>query len=121
MIYLDRDALICDLAEYYHIYDYRTFKASYIAILAKGLPDCSRIKLKLQDREVSMDRLLWASIADACQFIAWSKTESAQNGMNPPKSIVKAFLGETEQSNSDVMAFSSPEEFEKARAQLIGE
>ena len=41
MIATDEDALICDFAETYHIYDYRSLDVEYAATLAYGLRDDS--------------------------------------------------------------------------------
>ena len=64
MIALDEDALICDFAETYHIYDYRNIPASYAATLAAGLRDDSRIKLLMADRKASVDTIILAGIMD---------------------------------------------------------
>ncbi|MDO5015293.1 MAG: hypothetical protein Q4E28_05010 [Clostridia bacterium] len=60
----DENALICDLAETYNILDYQKFPCSLIAILASGLKDDSRIKLKLQEQKVGIETLLLAGIND---------------------------------------------------------
>jgi len=44
MIHTDEDALICDLAETYHIFNYRELPPSLAATLSVGLKDDSRIK-----------------------------------------------------------------------------
>ena len=64
MISLDEDALICDFAETYHIYDYRNIPASLAATLAAGLRDDSRIKMKMSDRRGSVDTIILAGIMD---------------------------------------------------------
>jgi len=46
MIKLDENALICDFAETYHIYDYRQLPPTRVAVFACGLRDDSRIKMK---------------------------------------------------------------------------
>ena len=46
MMALDEDALICDFAETYHIYNIYGMPVQYIATLAIGLRDDSRIKSK---------------------------------------------------------------------------
>lgn len=46
MIALDEGALICDMAETYHIYDMRALPAETLATLACGLREDSRIKMK---------------------------------------------------------------------------
>ena len=47
MIQTDEDALICDLAETYGIFDYRQLPADQVAVFAFGLRDDSRIKLAM--------------------------------------------------------------------------
>lgn len=46
MIALDEGALTCDMAETYHIYDMRALPVETLAVLACGLREDSRIKLK---------------------------------------------------------------------------
>lgn len=48
MMALDRDALECDMAETYRIYDLRALPPERVAMLACGLRADSRIKLKQQ-------------------------------------------------------------------------
>lgn len=64
MINLDEDALICDLAETYHIYDYRSLPVQLVATLSAGLRDNSRIKLKAAGSPVGLDTVILAAIAD---------------------------------------------------------
>ena len=64
MIALDEDALVCDFAETYGIYDVWEYPVDYIATLAVGLRDNSRIKLKAAGLKVDMKTLLIARIAD---------------------------------------------------------
>lgn len=121
MLWKYKDELICDFAEYYHIYDISSYPARYIATLAHGLREDSRVKLAISDVKIGLDTLLAASIADSCQFIAWSKTESAQNNENRPPQMLKVLLGIKEEKQSDIMSFATPEDFEEARAKLIGD
>lgn len=117
MISLDEDALICDFAEYYRIYDYRALSPSYAGVLACGLRDNSRIKMKLTEQGVDMETLLLATIADRLQVLIWQNTEDGQKGINIPDSIVKKLLGKEDEPKN--MAFSSGEEFEEYRRRLI--
>lgn len=64
MISTDEEALICDFAQVYHIYDYQSLPADYVGTLAVGLPDNSRIKRKLAGLQVSLETLLLSIIAD---------------------------------------------------------
>lgn len=121
MMQTDKDALICDLAETYGIFDYRALPVSLLATLSVGLRDNSRIKMKLSGAKISSEILLIASAVDNLAFLAWSKTEDAQNNLNRPKSIVGMLLEEQEASNTNnaVMAFETAEEFETARENIL--
>ena len=62
MLREDEAALICDLAETYHIYDYRKLPPILVSTLAVGLRDSSRIKMRLNDLPVPPDMMLMASM-----------------------------------------------------------
>ena len=64
MIRDDEDALICDFAETYHIYDYRSLPASLAATLAAGLRDTSRIATNTTEAKASTANTILAIIAD---------------------------------------------------------
>ena len=64
MIHDDENALICDLAEVYHIYDYRSLPVRLVATLAAGLGPNSRVYQKLAGQTVPTDTLLLAMLVD---------------------------------------------------------
>ena len=120
---LDEDALICDLAETYHIYDYRSLPLRTVATLAAGLRDNSRIKLKASGTPVAVETLLLASISDRVEAFRYGFTKEAESGKQPI-SLVSQLLGEKpaeKENKSGAMTFNSAEEFRKAYAQAIGE
>jgi hypothetical protein len=117
MIRTDEDALICDLAETYKIYDYKTLPASLVASLAIGLRDNSRIKMKLSGAKAPAEIILLASMVDKLNILVWSKTKDAVKGRNRPKSL----LGLIYPKENNNQVYSSGEEFEKARKKLLGE
>lgn len=117
MIKLDEDALICDLAETYHIYDYRQLPASKVAVFSLGLRDNSRIKKRLSNQSIDFDRLLLASISDKLSYLLWSKTKDGAKGRNKPKSILEMLTEPKKQTNQ--LAFDSGEEFEQMRARIL--
>ena len=90
MIALDEDALICDFAETYHIFDIYSMPMLYVATLAIGLRDNSRIKMAFNGLKVEPQTLLLAHIADNTAINTWFKTKDAETGQNRPKSIVRA-------------------------------
>ncbi len=115
MIKVDENALICDLAETYHIYNYRQLPPSTVAVFSIGLRDDSRIKMKLGGAKVSPNILLLSGIVDRLNLLLWTKTKDAEKGRNKPKSI----LDELYKKESDVSAFVSGKEFEKERQRII--
>lgn len=115
MISVDRDALICDMAETYHIYDLRGLPARTLAVLASGLRANSRIVMRLSEQQASMDTMLLAAIADRLGLLVWAQTKDGQRGLNRPASIVEA-LTENEPVTE---GFATPEEFETARRRII--
>lgn len=115
MIKIDENALICDLAETYHIYNYRDLPPSTVAVFSIGLRDDSRIKMKLGGAKVSPNILLLSGIVDRLNLLLWAKTKDGSKGRNKPKSI----LDELYKKESDVSAFISGKEFEKERQRII--
>lgn len=119
MLSEDKDALICDLAETYGIYDYRALPASRLATLAVGLREDSRIKMRLMGAKASKTDLLLAAAVDRLSMLLWMNSEDGKNGTNRPPSILSVILG-TEQEDKAVEAFESDQDFEAAWTQITG-
>lgn len=119
MIAADEDALVCDFAETYGIFDYRALPVNLLATLAVGLRDDSRIKMRISGIRVPQNTLLLAAAVDRLAFLAWAKTEDAQKGSNCPGSILAAILGETE-GKSTVLTYEAAEDFEIAWQEITG-
>lgn len=117
MIKTDEDALICDLAETYHIYDYKALPTMLVALFSVGLKNDSRIKMKLSGAKAPTEIILLASVIDKLNTLIWAKTKDAEKGRNRPKSILSAFYPK-EKTNS---TYASGEDFLKARNKLLGE
>lgn len=118
MVRTDEDALICDLAETYHIYDWRKLPVRFVAILAYGLSDESRIKLKMTGKKVGTDTQLLALILDGVNWLVWSKTEDAERNINQPDSMFDRLMGSSQSSNN--VGFETADDFEAARAKILG-
>lgn len=118
MIVSDEAALICDLAETYHIYDYRSFSPLEIATFSVGLRENSRIKLKISGQKYPLETILLASAVDKLAFILWSKTKDAEHGRNKPDSILEKLLEKPKER--DYLVFDSPEAFEEAMKKIEG-
>lgn len=113
MMNYDRDAIICDLAETYHIYDFRSFSIAYIATLVIGLSDNSRIKRNLNGMKVGIDTALLAGMTDRLSMLLWTQSVDGQKGRNRPDSIYETLMGK-ELDKKDVRHFESAEAFQKA-------
>lgn len=118
MLAVDKTALICDLAETYGILDYRVLPVETLTALSVGLRENSRIKMKLSGAKVQPDFLLLAAAIDRLSLLVWSKTKDAEKGRNRPKSLVEILTGKKKES--DVMAFNTAEEWESAKAEIVG-
>lgn len=119
MIRCDEDALICDLAETYQIYDYKSLPLNLAATLSVGLRDSSRIKTKIRDEKIPYDTLLNAMIVDRLSLLVWSKTKDAQTGTNRPPMITNQLLG-LKGEDGETLGFDSVDQFEKARLEILG-
>lgn len=119
MIRFDEEALVCDLAETYHIYDYKQLPATMVAVFSCGLSDNSRIKMKLANEKVDIDTILLASISDSLRLLLWIKTDDGVKGINRPSSVLSTLTGQQVQEKNELV-FSSGEDFEKERSRLLG-
>lgn len=117
MIATDEDALICDLAETYHIYDYRSLPLKTVATLSVGLREDSRIKLKMTGQKKPINTLLLAYIADKLSAFLYGFSDDAKKHRNRPKSMVDMLLNENKEPA--ITAFDTPEEFERRRREII--
>ena len=120
MLDLDEEALICDLAETYGIFNMESLPVQTVATLSIGLRGDSRIKLAAAGRKLGTTDALLATIADYLAMIFWTKTKDGQNGRNRPKSIREALENGNKKDN-EIVGFESVEEFERAREALLEE
>lgn len=118
MVALDEDALICDFAETYHIYEWRALPVSYAATLATGLREDSRIKLALSKTPVDLQTMLTAAAVDRLSLLVWAGTKDGERGVNRPKSIVASLSGHQD-GESDVVAYATGSDFERARERIL--
>ena len=119
MIAADEDALICDLAETYHIYDYRSLSPRMAAIFSCGLRDDSRIKLALAGSRYPLSTLLNVLTYDAVSWLRWAQTKDAHDGGEPPVRLYDKLLGIDGAEETEVMTFDTPEAFEATREMIL--
>lgn len=118
---LDEDALICDLAETYQIYDYKQLPLTQVAVFAYGLRDDSRIKQIMSNQIVPLETTLLASIVDRLSLSLWLQTKDGQKGVNRPASIAEMLTknNKEERDERDYLVFESGEDFENYRKALL--
>ena len=92
-----------------------------VAILASGLRDNSRIKMKLAGLKVENPLLLLAYAVDRLGILIWQQTKDGMKNRNKPESLADKLLGISDQDSKihRVTAFNSAEDFETARELLL--
>ena len=115
MLSIDRTAVICDLAETYHVYDYRRMPQRTVATLACGLKADSRIKTKMAGVKISPpNSLLYALIVDELRVMRY--------GFMGDKKSKPVFITEMMANGlpeKETKGFSTAEEFEAKRREII--
>lgn len=118
MIKVDENALICDLAETYNIYDYKQLPVKTIAVFSVGLRNSSRIKMKLSNQHIDLDTIILANISDKLSFWLWGQSKDGQKGINKPISLVETMMN-TNKKKKEILAFNSGEDFKRRRNEII--
>lgn len=119
MVALDETSLICDLAEVYHVFDWRALPPFTAAALACGLGADSRIIRKISGAPAPVNTLLLAMIADALHILAWQNTQDAQRGRNKPASVLKAIMSSQEKEDAGGVSFDSAADFLAWRSTMM--
>lgn len=108
--------MICDFAQYYGCFDWRSLPVQTAAILCYGLPDDSRVKMDLSGAKAPYNTLLLAAIFDQVNIIRWFQTKDAQTGRNRPKPILADLLAKEE---PETLLFDSGEAFMMAHRKAV--
>lgn len=109
MLATDRDALLCDMAETYHIWDYEALPVETLAALASGLRDNSRIKMKLAGLKYIPVETVLPQIADRLTLIYYFLGSIKED----PQLLTDVMLGKVK-SQPVASSFVSGEDFKKA-------
>lgn len=105
--------MICDLAEVYHIYDYRQLPPSRVATFVLGLSPDSRVMRELTGTKLPLAEMLLAGIADRLTILL--------HALNGSKKKPELILDTLNERDSDITAFTTGEDFEKERQRIIRE
>lgn len=118
IIHKYEEEMICDLAEYYSIYDYKSHSPLRVAIFVKGLRSNSRVITKLSKIKTGIrEDVLLTAIFDNLNWLVWSKTKDGQKGKNKPKSLMNSLFGEI--SNDKNKKYTSSKDFKKERERIL--
>lgn len=118
MIAVDKDALFCDLWEVYGIREPEQVPMRKLGMLAAGLGENSRIRMRLSGMRYPLETMLMAQTVDALRYLFWVQTGGKRR--NRPKSLVDILAGRVrERPEENVKSFSSGEDFEEARRLLL--
>lgn len=120
MINVDEEALICDFAETYRIYDYKSLPLRTVGTFACGLRHDSRIGMRISDSKLTTDQTLLALVADNTRAIAWLNSSDGAKGINRPKSLVEAVMGEKKTTESVIETFDTGQDFDDEWRRLTG-
>lgn len=122
MLATDEDALVCDLAETYHIHDWRALPVRTVATLACGLSDDSRIKMRLSGAKAPTSTVLSAAMIDRLSLLWWGQTKDAQKGRNRPKMLMDVLTpsnSDPDAPDTEAITYASLEDFQAARKKLL--
>ena len=120
MLNYDSDLLECDLAENYNIYNYRELPLSKAALFSVNLRENSRIKLKMNNTNYSLETVLLSSIVDRLSYLVWAKTEDGRKGRNKPISITSKLLNiNVNAEDNEIIAFNTGEDFEIMKKKIL--
>lgn len=92
-----------------------------LATLVAGLRAESRTKMAINGAKAPINTMILAMIYDCLNRWVWMHSKDGAHKRNEPKSLTKAILAEPVSEKHDIEAFESGEDFEKARARIIGE
>ena len=120
MLATDADALTCDMAETYGVLDWHTLPLPLAAVLAAGLRGTSRIRMKMSGARATPETMLLAAVTDRLGLLVWQNTEEARHGRGCPPSVFNLLMGIESGQSGPVAGYATPEDYEAARARILG-
>ena len=122
MLTTDRDALVCDLAETYHVLDLTALPVPLLATLAAGLRGDSRIRMRMEGEVITAREMMAAAALDRLTTLCWMQSRDGAHGRKRPPSVLDAISGkESGKQNGQAakpVAFESPAAFHRTWAEI---
>lgn len=107
--------MVCDLAQFYRIYDYHAVPVKTLAVLVEGLDSTSRVYRAVNGVKASPEVLLLAGIFDDLNALLWDGKHKKPERMLPTL-YVDADL---EKSRSEMVIYTDPQELMKRREEIL--
>lgn len=114
MVLSDEEAFICDMAETYHILDYEALPVDLLAVLACGLRDNSRIKMKMSGLRNIPIELVIPQIFDQITLLRWGLS-----GQKKAPPLLTDLMREPEKP--EYVGFKTGEDFMARWRELTGD
>lgn len=113
--------LVCDMAETYHVLNWRSLGATLAATLAAGLPPGSRVMTRIAGAAAPLPLQLQAMAVDYLALLSWQNTKDGQHGRNHPPSILQTLEdpGREKKHRDDLQVYDTPEEFWAVRSLFV--
>lgn len=119
MLSTSKTKLICDLAEVYHILDWRKVPGRTLGALVAGLGPETRIGMQLAGIRATPDHIILGRIYDAVNLLLYSYTKDAKSGANKPESYADKFIIALDEDKDEYEAFTDAEAYEEARRKIL--
>ena len=113
MISIDKDALLCDLAETYGVFSFDSVPVATLATLCAGLRGDSRIRHSIGGYKEVPPEFTLVHIADALTLLLNAMADND----NKPELYSDMMIGK--QKEVEINGFDSIESFEAARKRII--
>lgn len=112
------EEFICDMAETYHVFDWRELPLKTAAILASGLSKDSRCARKLNGTKISGVEYSLLAILDELRMLSWGFISAHSDQKIPkPQPILTQMLQQDQRPK--ILSSRTPEEFEARRRKII--
>lgn len=109
--------MICDLAQYYNIYNYEQLAFNKLAVFVFGLPENSRLMKKLAGLKVDLNTVIITGIFDRLSLLLYSIAGSKES--KKPEALTDSLLGKKKTKERRPNGYVSGKEFEKRRQEIL--
>lgn len=76
--------------------------------------------MRISNSKLTTDQTILALIADNTRALTWLNSTDGAKGINRPKSLVEALLGEMKPRESEIETFETGQDFDDAWRRLTG-